>query len=83
MPKTTPLELVRFPFSLHRAELRLQKHAPKDAPLDTVARTSKVSYTSPCDESAEHKITVIAYTLGIVGTAMWELIEEKLAIRGG
>jgi NAD(P)-dependent dehydrogenase (short-subunit alcohol dehydrogenase family) len=30
-------------------------------------------------ELAEHKITVNAYAPGIVGTAMWELIDEKLA----
>ena len=30
-------------------------------------------------EWARHKITVNAYAPGIVGTAMWELIDEKLA----
>lgn len=30
-------------------------------------------------EMAQHKITVNAYAPGIVGTAMWEQIDEKLA----
>ncbi|KAL1795989.1 hypothetical protein ACET3X_006213 [Alternaria dauci] len=34
-------------------------------------------------EMAEHKITVNAYAPGIVGTAMWDLIDEKLGERTG
>lgn len=34
-------------------------------------------------ELAEHKITVNAYAPGIVGTAMWDLIDSKLAERNG
>jgi len=34
-------------------------------------------------EWAEHGITVNAYCPGIVGTKMWELIDEKLAERMG
>ncbi|RFA08567.1 diacetyl reductase [Subtercola boreus] len=34
-------------------------------------------------EWAEHKITVNAYGPGIVGTAMWDLIDEKLGARDG
>jgi meso-butanediol dehydrogenase/(S,S)-butanediol dehydrogenase/diacetyl reductase len=34
-------------------------------------------------EWAKHKITVNAYCPGIVGTAMWELIDEKLAKEEG
>lgn len=34
-------------------------------------------------EWAEHGITVNAYGPGIVGTAMWELIDEKLAAKHG
>jgi len=34
-------------------------------------------------EMAEHKITVNAYAPGIVGTAMWDLIDEKLAEKAG
>lgn len=34
-------------------------------------------------EMAEHKITVNAYAPGIVGTAMWELIDEELAKKEG
>ncbi|QJR06071.1 SDR family oxidoreductase (plasmid) [Sphingobium yanoikuyae] len=34
-------------------------------------------------EFAKHKITVNAYCPGIVGTAMWELIDEKLAKEEG
>ena len=34
-------------------------------------------------ELAEHGITVNAYAPGIVGTAMWDLIDEKLAERSG
>lgn len=34
-------------------------------------------------EMAEHKITVNGYAPGIVGTAMWELIDEKLAEKKG
>ena len=30
-------------------------------------------------EMAEHKITVNAYAPGIVGTAMWDLIDEELS----
>ncbi|EAT79155.2 hypothetical protein SNOG_13271 [Parastagonospora nodorum SN15] len=32
---------------------------------------------------AEHKITVNAYAPGIVGTAMWDLIDEKLGEKTG
>lgn len=34
-------------------------------------------------EMAEHKITVNAYAPGIVGTAMWDLIDEELAKKEG
>jgi NAD(P)-dependent dehydrogenase (short-subunit alcohol dehydrogenase family) len=34
-------------------------------------------------EMAEHQITVNAYAPGIVGTAMWELIDEKLGEKSG
>lgn len=34
-------------------------------------------------ELAEHKITVNAYAPGIVGTAMWDLIDEKLGEKTG
>ena len=34
-------------------------------------------------EWAEHGITVNAYCPGIVGTAMWELIDEKLTDMSG
>ncbi|KIW08873.1 uncharacterized protein PV09_00797 [Verruconis gallopava] len=34
-------------------------------------------------EMAEHKITVNCYAPGIVGTAMWELIDEQLAAKKG
>jgi NAD(P)-dependent dehydrogenase (short-subunit alcohol dehydrogenase family) len=34
-------------------------------------------------EMAEHKITVNAYAPGIVGTAMWDLIDEKLGEKTG
>lgn len=34
-------------------------------------------------EMAEHKITCNAYAPGIVGTAMWELIDEKLGEKSG
>jgi len=34
-------------------------------------------------EMAEHKITVNAYAPGIVGTAMWDLIDEELAKKKG
>ena len=34
-------------------------------------------------EWAQHGITVNAYCPGIVGTAMWELIDEKLAAHMG
>lgn len=34
-------------------------------------------------EWAEHKITVNAYGPGIVGTAMWDLIDEKLGAKQG
>tara|TARA_R110002003_G_scaffold45_12_gene3553 strand:+ start:7006 stop:7482 length:477 start_codon:yes stop_codon:yes gene_type:complete len=34
-------------------------------------------------EMAEHKITVNAYAPGIVGTAMWDLIDEKLGAKTG
>ncbi|KAE9984948.1 hypothetical protein BLS_000527 [Venturia inaequalis] len=34
-------------------------------------------------EMAEHKITVNAYAPGIVGTAMWDLIDEELAKKSG
>jgi len=34
-------------------------------------------------EMAEHKITVNAYAPGIVGTAMWDLIDEELAKKNG
>ena len=34
-------------------------------------------------EMAEHKITVNAYAPGIVGTAMWDLIDEKLGEKQG
>lgn len=34
-------------------------------------------------EMAEHKITVNAYAPGIVGTAMWDLIDEELAKKAG
>jgi len=34
-------------------------------------------------EMAEHNITVNAYAPGIVGTAMWDLIDEKLAEKAG
>jgi NAD(P)-dependent dehydrogenase (short-subunit alcohol dehydrogenase family) len=34
-------------------------------------------------EMAEHKITVNAYAPGIVGTAMWDLIDEKMGERTG
>lgn len=34
-------------------------------------------------EMAEHKITVNAYAPGIVGTAMWDLIDEELGKRKG
>lgn len=34
-------------------------------------------------EMAEHHITVNAYAPGIVGTAMWDLIDEELAKKQG
>lgn len=34
-------------------------------------------------EMAEHHITVNAYAPGIVGTAMWDLIDEELGKKGG
>ena len=34
-------------------------------------------------EMAEHKITVNGYAPGIVGTAMWDLIDEELAKKNG
>jgi NAD(P)-dependent dehydrogenase (short-subunit alcohol dehydrogenase family) len=34
-------------------------------------------------EMAEHKITVNGYAPGIVGTAMWDLIDEELGKRTG
>ena len=34
-------------------------------------------------EMAEHQITVNAYAPGIVGTAMWDLIDEKLGEKEG
>lgn len=34
-------------------------------------------------EMAEHNITVNAYAPGIVGTAMWDLIDEKLGAKTG
>jgi len=34
-------------------------------------------------EMAEHKITVNAYAPGIVGTAMWDIIDEKLGEKTG
>ena len=34
-------------------------------------------------EMAEHKITVNAYAPGIVGTAMWDLIDEELGKKKG
>lgn len=34
-------------------------------------------------EMAEHNITVNAYAPGIVGTAMWDLIDEELAKKQG
>ncbi|KAK2020911.1 acetoin reductase [Colletotrichum zoysiae] len=34
-------------------------------------------------EYAEHNITVNAYAPGIVGTAMWDLIDEKMGERTG
>ncbi|TID26694.1 acetoin dehydrogenase-like protein [Venturia nashicola] len=34
-------------------------------------------------EMAEHKITVNAYAPGLVGTAMWDLIDEELAKKSG
>ncbi|KAJ4354161.1 uncharacterized protein N0V89_005894 [Didymosphaeria variabile] len=34
-------------------------------------------------EMAEHKITVNAYAPGIVGTAMWDLIDEELGKKNG
>lgn len=34
-------------------------------------------------EMAEHDITVNAYAPGIVGTAMWDLIDEKLGEKAG
>jgi NAD(P)-dependent dehydrogenase (short-subunit alcohol dehydrogenase family) len=34
-------------------------------------------------EMAEHQITVNAYAPGIVGTAMWDLIDEKLGEKDG
>ncbi|RYO69438.1 hypothetical protein AA0113_g4090 [Alternaria arborescens] len=34
-------------------------------------------------EMAEHRITVNAYAPGIVGTAMWDLIDEKLGEKTG
>lgn len=34
-------------------------------------------------EMAEHHITVNAYAPGIVGTAMWDLIDEKLGEKSG
>jgi NAD(P)-dependent dehydrogenase (short-subunit alcohol dehydrogenase family) len=34
-------------------------------------------------EMAEHEITVNAYAPGIVGTAMWDLIDEKLGEKTG
>ncbi|KAF2639685.1 NAD(P)-binding protein, partial [Massarina eburnea CBS 473.64] len=34
-------------------------------------------------EMAEHKITVNAYAPGIVGTAMWDLIDEELGKKAG
>jgi len=34
-------------------------------------------------EMAEHKITVNAYAPGIVGTAMWDLIDEELGKKSG
>lgn len=34
-------------------------------------------------EMAEHKITVNAYAPGIVGTAMWELIDEEIGKKKG
>ena len=34
-------------------------------------------------EMAEHRITVNAYAPGIVGTAMWELIDEELGKKSG
>lgn len=34
-------------------------------------------------EMAEHNITVNAYAPGIVGTAMWDLIDEHLAAKQG
>jgi NAD(P)-dependent dehydrogenase (short-subunit alcohol dehydrogenase family) len=34
-------------------------------------------------EMAEHKITVNAYAPGIVGTAMWDLIDEELGKKTG
>lgn len=34
-------------------------------------------------EYAEHNITVNAYAPGIVGTAMWDLIDEKLGEKTG
>ena len=34
-------------------------------------------------EMAEHNITVNAYAPGIVGTAMWDVIDEELAKKQG
>jgi meso-butanediol dehydrogenase / (S,S)-butanediol dehydrogenase / diacetyl reductase len=34
-------------------------------------------------EFAKHKITVNAYAPGVVGTAMWDLIDERLTTRDG
>jgi NAD(P)-dependent dehydrogenase (short-subunit alcohol dehydrogenase family) len=34
-------------------------------------------------EMAEHKITVNGYAPGIVGTAMWDLIDEELGKKKG
>ena len=34
-------------------------------------------------EMADHHITVNAYAPGIVGTAMWDLIDEKLGEKSG
>jgi NAD(P)-dependent dehydrogenase (short-subunit alcohol dehydrogenase family) len=34
-------------------------------------------------ELADHHITVNAYAPGIVGTAMWDLIDEKLGEQTG
>ena len=34
-------------------------------------------------EMAEHKITVNGYAPGIVGTAMWDLIDEELGKKSG